>query len=145
MWTIALYHVLRLRPSANEGWVESWFLWKRDRRITGLLLGFMESGLDPSLSRFVDMNQCFPFLDPRRLSLLEVFTGDLKWDRSAVMAETLSTLKRGDILGLLDSAIMASDETKRVSDRLPLRAIMGIVKGHNGVASIPFHCDIYCV
>lgn len=113
----------------DEGWIDSCFLWKGNRRITGLLLGFVEAGLDPSSYHFVDMKQCFPFLDPRRNSILQVFTGDLKWDRSAVMAETLSSLKREDVLGLLDSAIMASDETKRVSCRFPLCAIMDTVNG----------------
>lgn len=48
-------------------------------------------------------------------SVVKIFTGDLKWDRAAAMAETLASITREDILDLLDKGMLAADTSKRVS------------------------------
>lgn len=46
---------------------------------------------------------------------VQVFSGDLKWDRAAAKAEILKSVTHKEVLDLLDNELLAKDTTKRVS------------------------------
>ncbi|CAM9761849.1 unnamed protein product [Ascophyllum nodosum] len=45
----------------------------------------------------------------------EIFPGDLKWNRAAALAEMLASVKREDVLELIDRELLADDTSKRMN------------------------------